>query len=71
MKKKKQHPAPIMAMTPYEAKPFSAHLHAEGRTMDELHANIRSLMNKHLKPPAKGKSRKRGRPGSVAKALST
>ena len=56
---------------PMEPKPFSAHFHAEGRTMDELHDNLRGMFEKHIKRDKKAPSKGKGRTLSVEDALSS
>jgi len=64
----------MMEAATYEPKPFSAHFHVEGRTMDELHSNVTDLLKKHAKAEKhvrQYKGKKRHDRTTVEKALSS
>jgi len=63
----KQMSAPMMDFKP---KPFSAHFHAEGSTMDELQKSLSDQVGPHIKKARKVKTKaKHSR--SVGRVLST
>lgn len=55
----------------WKPKPFSAHFHAEGDTLDELHRNLKKVVGPHLKDAAKKRKRSKPSAHKASKALSS
>jgi hypothetical protein len=54
----------------YKPKPFSAHFHAEGETLDDLQKSLSDQVGPHINKAKKVKAKAK-RPKSVGRALST